>query len=80
MHGLGASNSGAAGGEAKWKNTEISTPEGGPAPPGPPIVGNPDTYTHTLTLQTQISYVALGGTGEAVPETAAACSLSAVVS
>ena len=41
MHGPGASNSGGAGGEAKWKNTEILTSEGGPAPPGPPIVGNP---------------------------------------
>ena len=42
MHGPGASNSGGAGGEAKWKNTEILTSEGGGGPPGPPIVGNPE--------------------------------------
>ena len=41
MHGPRAGYGGGSGGGSRGKNTEISALEGGPDPPGPPIVGNP---------------------------------------
>ena len=46
MHGPRAGYGGGSGGGSRGKNTEISALEGGPDPPGPPIVGNPGVSVH----------------------------------
>ena len=46
MHGPWAGYGGGSGGGSRGKNTEISALEGGPDPPGPPIVGNPVGWSH----------------------------------
>ena len=56
MHGPRAGYGGGSGGGSRGKNTEISALEGGPDPPGPPIVGNPalthiHTHTHRFTYR-----------------------------
>ena len=51
MHGPWAGYGGGSGGGSRGKNTEISALEGGPDPPGPPIVGNPVNCTATCNVR-----------------------------